>query len=191
MDIFAHALWTGAAFQVANKKRRKKLAVWWGMFWGIAPDLFAFTIPFVWTMWNLSLGRITFEEIPQPRHNEPPSLNHYWVNDLARLLYNIGHSIIVFAIIFGIIWYLYRRPRFELFGWLLHVLIDLPSHTYEFYPSPLFWPVFGWEFRWGIPWEDPTFMFINYLCLFFVFLGLSRRRKRKNLQVKLAESPAL
>ncbi|MEK7576490.1 MAG: hypothetical protein AAB482_02225 [Patescibacteria group bacterium] len=193
MDIFAHALWTGAAFKTVNKKRKKKLSVWWGIFWGVAPDLFAFTIPFVWTIWNLSLGRITLQEIPQPRHNEPPSMNHYWVNDLARLLYNIGHSGIVFVIFFGVVWYLYRRPRFELFGWLLHLVIDVPTHTYAFYPSPFFWPIFGWDFRWGIAWEHPAFMLVNYSLLSIVWFAITRRRKRKRLenQVQLAESTAV
>jgi hypothetical protein len=185
MDILAHGLWTGATYTAANKKNlasrqagKKPLNVKWAVLWGVFPDFFAFTIPLVWFIWHLSAGDLTLQDLPRPRHDEPPALNHYWVNELARLLYNISHSLIIFAIVFGIVWFVYKKPRLELAAWLLHILIDVPTHTYEFYPTPVFWPVFGWKFSHGISWGQPWFMVLNYSCLVFVWFWLTRARRR-------------
>jgi hypothetical protein len=40
-----------------------------------------------------------------------------------------GRSLIVFLFVFGIASILARRVVFEMFGWLLHVLIDIPTHS--------------------------------------------------------------
>ena len=42
MDVFAHALWTGALFRGFNLKAKIKIKVWKAVLWGIAPDVFSF-----------------------------------------------------------------------------------------------------------------------------------------------------
>ena len=49
MDIIAHGLWAGALFRVF-KFRWKKLSVLRAVLWGLLPDLFTFTIPFVFVI---------------------------------------------------------------------------------------------------------------------------------------------
>ena len=43
MDIFAHAFWAMIVGKLADKKWKLKLKLWKAAFWGIFPDLFAFT----------------------------------------------------------------------------------------------------------------------------------------------------
>jgi hypothetical protein len=60
-------------------------------------------------------------------------------------LYPAGHSLIVFLVVFGIATILARRIVFELLGWLLHILIDIPTHSFSYYATPI--PVAGF----GLP----------------------------------------
>jgi hypothetical protein len=181
MDIFAHGLWTAAAAKAVNKKlelkNKSELNIWRAVFFGIFPDLFAFTIPFLWIVFGFISGNLTLADIPRPHQVEPPSDGKlYAVMRLANSLYSISHSAIIFAAVFLIVWLIARRPVLELCGWLLHILIDIPSHSYQFYPTPVFWPISGWKFH-GTSWATPWFMIINYSALAIVYVLLWRKRK--------------
>lgn len=192
MDIFAHGLWTAAAVSGLNKKlkteNKKLLGVWWTTFWGVFPDLFAFTIPFIWIASSLIFGNLHLADIPRPHQVEPPTAPIYWAIHAANQLYNVSHSAIVFAAIFFLVWalrhytsllplHVHKRPPWELCGWLLHILIDIPTHSYRFYPTPILWPVSDWKFLYGFSWSVPWFMILNYSALAIVYFLLWRKKK--------------
>lgn len=197
MDILAHGLWTGAAAHGINKKisarGKKPINVWWTTFWGIFPDLFAFTIPFIWIFIQLISNGFDFSQLPHPQDVEPVGSNTISfghgnapeavpIFQLTSLLYSISHSAVIFFLIFGITWFLFRKlkrsPPWELGGWLLHILIDIPTHSYRFYPTPVFWPLSGWKFN-GWPWGNPQFLAINYGAIAVVYLIILLRRKHR------------
>jgi len=176
MDIFAHGLWAGAFAKLFNLKFKKKINFWWTAFWGMFPDLFAFTIPFVFMIWNLICGK---NGIPDPNAIEPVS-QAIPLSNLAHNLYNISHSLIIFGIVFLILFLIFRKPLWVMFGWLLHILIDIPSHTYAFYPTPLFWPISDLKFS-GVSWANPIFLIVNYAMLIIVYsIIFYETRKLKN-----------
>lgn len=184
MDIFAHGLWTAAAAKATNRKlepkNKRRLNIWLTTFWGIFPDLFAFTIPFIWIALGLLSGNVHLSDFPRPQQTEPPADGKlYAVMRLANSLYSISHSAIIFAAVFLIVWLVARRPVWELGGWLLHILIDIPTHSYQFYPTPVFWPFSGWRFH-GISWANPWFMILNYSALLIVYLLLRRKNRTRN-----------
>ena len=198
MDIFSHGLWAGATAKAANKnsavagKIKRPLKVWQMVFWGVFPDLFAFTIPLVWMFWNIIFGKMNFSDFPQPENMEPAARDPLPILQLASMLYDIGHSLIVFIVIFGLAAFLLRlelppslklwrtswRTPWEMSGWLLHILIDIPTHSYRFYPTPFLWPISEWKFNgfsWGVPW----FMILNYSAIILVYWILRRRKNKK------------
>ncbi len=178
MDIFSHGLWAGAAYKAINKKRDNKINVKAAAFWGVFPDLFAFTIPFVWLLWNLVFGHLNFGNLPHPSAGEPPQQDTLWVFRLASSFYTISHSAVVFAALFLFVWLIFRKPMWALGGWLLHILIDIPTHTYQFYPTPVFWPISGLEFN-GFSWATPWFLIINYSIIIIVYWFLRERKTTK------------
>lgn len=193
MDIFSHGLWTAAAAEAFNLKfsahsgpaerkttTKKPLNVGWAAFWGFFPDIFAFAIPFTWLFGNILFGDLSPADIPRPEAAEPPLRNNIWVFKIASSLYNVSHSGIVFIAAFLLIWLLFRRPVWELGGWLLHILMDIPTHSYRFYPTPVLWPLSDWKFdgfSWGVPW----FMVLNYSALAIVYVLLWRKKKKTPL----------
>lgn len=69
-------------------------------------------------------------------------------------------------------------------GWLLHILMDIPSHSYDFYPTPFLWPISDFKingFHWGTPWfmiTNYSLIIISYLILYFL---KKRNKKRASL----------
>ncbi len=209
MDILSHGLWAGAAAKGINLKKERKLNVWWTAFWGVFPDLFAFTIPFAWLLFNLATGNVQFSDLHRPTGAEPDDKFLFGNGDarqaqsaiayLTSSLYNISHSLIVFLFIFGLI-ILARRmfkkenvvmretdasPRrrgplvpWEMSGWLLHIILDVPTHSYAFYPTPIFWPLSGWKFQ-GFAWANPWFMAVNISAIAITYLVIRRFEKKK------------
>lgn len=186
MDVFSHGLWAGAVAKVANKnsaiagKIKRPLKVWQTVFWGVFPDIFAFTLPFAWMFWNLIFGEMKFSDFPRPETVEPAVRDTLPIFQLASQLYNISHSLIVFVVIFALIWAIFRRIPWEMSGWLLHILIDMPTHSYRFYPTPFLWPLSQWKFN-GFSWGTPWFLILNYSAPIFVYWILRRKKNKKVL----------
>lgn len=179
MDIFAHGLWAGAAYKAANLKHTKPFSVRLAAWWGVFPDLFAFTIPFVWLLWSVIAGDMSLGDLPRAPHHdiEPSPRDTLPVFVLADALYHVSHSAVIFFLIFGLVWTLARRPVWELGGWLIHIVLDVPTHSYAFFPTPFLWPLSEWKFD-GLSWGTPWFMVFNYSALLLVYGILWLKRKR-------------
>jgi hypothetical protein len=185
MDIFAHGLWTAATARAVNLKIKKSkkstikpLNIWHATFWGIFPDLFAFTIPFFVIAFSVLSGNAAISQIPRPATTPTPILEQQFpIIGFANQLYSVSHSLITFAVVFLLVWLIFRRPIWELGGWLLHILIDIPTHAAQFFPTPLFWPISSWKFLYGFAWAAPWFMALNYGALIVVYVVLWRKEK--------------
>lgn len=128
--------------------------------WGVLPDLFAFTIPF-------TAGILGFREIPRPDiEGSGPSVIH---GTYIYQLYQISHSLLIFAIVFGLVWYFRKRPYIPMLAWPLHILVDIPTHTTRFFSTPFLWP-FPHPHVNGIPWSDSA-IFIPNIILLAVLYG--------------------
>ncbi len=176
MDILSHGLWAGATYKTINKKARKKLNVGLASFWGVFPDILAFTIGFIWLLWNLAFSGLSFADLPNPNSVEPITQDTLFIFQLTSVLYKISHSAIIFFIIFFIAFLIFRRPIWELGGWFIHIIFDIPTHSYKFYPTPFLWPISGWKFN-GFSWGAPWFLILNYSALIIVYLLLHNRKR--------------
>jgi hypothetical protein len=175
VDILSHALWNTAIFKVVNNLLKKKFSLLKAAFWGVFPDLFAFAIIFIWMNYNRLIGNsIQFSP------TEPfPESGTYLLN-LTSNLYNLSHSAIIFLITFLIIALIFRKPVYTMLGWLVHILIDIPTHSVEFYPTPFLWPFSSFKFN-GIPWGTPWFFYTNWILLTVILLILFRKKVFKFL----------
>jgi len=89
-------------------------------------------------------------------------------------LYPAGHSLLVFLVVFGIATILARRIVFEMLGWLLHILIDIPTHSFSYYATTFLWPVSDYRVD-GIAWWTPWFWTTTYGALGVVYFWLWKR----------------
>src|SRR3989338_3175452 len=176
MDIFAHTLWANAAAMGANavaengnknKKKKFHMHVGWTAFFGVAPDLFAFAIPFALRFFGVLFSGNAFSSLL----HRPPVEGGEFQNgfNLAHNLYQYSHSLVIWVLVFALVWAFYKRPRYELLGWALHILIDIPTHVLAFFPTPFLFPISDYKFPYGIQWSNYSFMIVNYGLLLLIW----------------------
>ena len=150
MDTISHALWGKGLFGYRKYK-------WLPLFFGAIPDLASFGVYFIF---NLIVYPSTMKW-GKPELLEIPS----WVFSL----YNISHSIII-AIIFIFIAYILKRDFcFSMLAWPFHIMLDFFTHSIEYFPTPIFWPISDYRFD-GIPWSNSYIMIGNIVCIFLLFI---------------------
>jgi len=87
----------------------------------------------------------------------------------------VMHSALVAGVVTAACWVWLRRFWLPLLGWWTHILIDVFTHSADFYPSPVLYPVTYWGFD-GIAWNTPWFMVVNYLVMLAVATVMFRRK---------------
>ena len=157
MDTLSHALWGKGLF--GYRKYR-----WYSFLFGALPDLFSFGIYFIHSVFFSSsplMGRPTRSEIPE------------WVYSL----YDISHSLVIASIFIFIAYKINKEFAFPMLAWPAHIILDFFTHSIEFFPTPILWPISDFKFD-GIPWSNPIVFFANVICIFFLFIY--RRKKSKS-----------
>jgi len=180
MDIIAHGLWTTAAARVANrsKKIEKPIKIGWATFWGVFPDLFAFVPLFSFLIVEAVLGNVNLSHFPGPDSLEPAQGDTLFLFKLTGVLYSMSHSLIIFGLVVALIYLILKKFPLEMLGWLLHIVIDIPTHSYAFYPTPFLWPLSDIKLD-GLSWATSWFMALNYSALAVVYIILWRSSKKK------------
>ena len=156
MDTLSHALWGKGLF--GYRKYR-----WYSFLFGALPDLFSFGIYFIYSIFFTSspiMGRPTRSEIPE------------WVYSL----YDISHSLVIASIFIFIAYKINKEFAFPMLAWPAHIKLDFFTHSIEFFPTPILWPISDFKFD-GIPWSNPIIFFTNVLLIFLLFIY---RRKKSN-----------
>jgi membrane-bound metal-dependent hydrolase YbcI (DUF457 family) len=153
MDIISHGLWGGVAF---GRKNRKNYFI--AFLIGICPDVFSFGIFFIARLLGFHKG-LDFS-------GEPPY--HSLVPEYVDILYNITHSLVIFAAVFFLVWFFRKKPYWLLGAWFLHILVDIPGHSFDFFPTPFLWPISDFKFD-GIGWGNPIIFFPNLAALLLVY----------------------
>ena len=117
----------------------------WTVWWAVFPDVLAFGPSFAAGLWLRLAGGTP----ATPTHGH--LLPHVHI---GLPLYPAAHSLLVFALVFGLVSILARRIVFEIFGWLLHILIDIPTHSFSYYATRFLWPISEFRVN-GIAWWTP------------------------------------
>lgn len=166
MEIIAHGLWAAAAAIAAKRLTTVTVRCGWTAWWAAFPDVLAFGPPLAAGLWLRLAGG----------HDAGPADGHVLPHvDVGLPLYPAGHSLIVFLLVFGIATILARRIVFEMLGWLLHILIDIPTHSFRYYATRFLWPVSEYRID-GIAWWTPWFWVATYGALAVVYFLLWRKK---------------
>jgi len=117
---------------------------------------------------------------PQPdfSHGTPPEST---IPPYVHHLYNVTHSFVLFLAVFALLWVLTKKPVWELGAWGLHVLVDIPTHSFAFFPTPFLWPLFDWKFD-GWQWNQSAILIPNFTVLFLFYGWFLLQRGRPALR---------
>jgi len=67
-----------------------------------------------------------------------------------------------------------KKFAFAMFAWPLHILLDFPFHTADFFPTPILWPLIEVKFD-GISWATPYIWFSNIAGLIMLYIYRYKR----------------
>jgi hypothetical protein len=162
MEIVAHGLWAAAAAITAKRATIARVSVALTVWWTAFPDVLAFGPCVAGAAWLRLAGRLD----ASGGIDRPPI-------HIGLPLYPAGHSLIVFLVVFSIISLLARRIVFEWLGWLLHILIDIPTHSFSYCATRFLWPISDYRID-GITWWTPWFWAATYGALGVVYFWLWR-----------------
>lgn len=174
MDIFAHTLWAGAGGALLRRRwpiKPRTVALTMGL--AALPDVLHL-LPIVgwWAAGDGTLAALRAYVVAVP--GLEPALPPV-VNLLSHHLHCIAHSAIVAGAVTLLLWAALRSLWIPLLGWWSHVVIDVFTHSADFYPSPVLYPITQRGFD-GLAWNTPWFMALNYAAIGLVGLWLHRSR---------------
>ena len=160
MDTLSHALWGRGVFGYRGNP-------YWSLFFGALPDLLSFGI---YTIFNivacpseLQFGKPELHELP------------IWLFSL----YDISHSLIIALFFVSIIYFFFNKNfAFAMLAWPLHILLDFPFHTADYFPTPILWPIFDVNFD-GISWANPYIWYPNIAGILILYLYRYKYAQKK------------
>ena len=155
MDTLSHALYGKGLF--GYKKYR-----WYSFFFGIIPDIFSFGIYFIYLIVfsEFEFGITSREELP------------YWGYEL----YDISHSMVTALVFIAIAYKINKDFAWPMLAWPMHIVVDFFTHSIEFFPTPILWPISDYRFD-GVPWSNPYVLGINFVLIFVIFFYRWKNKK--------------
>jgi hypothetical protein len=178
MDILAHGLWAGIGVAWARRHwpvPRKAAAATVGL--AVAPDLVQLAPLVVAALFGSEGVRLLSAYATAQPGFEPamPPL----VAMLTHHLHCIMHSAVVAAAVTAIVWAWRKAPWWPLLGWWSHIVIDVFTHSADFYPVAVLYPFTQRGFD-GIAWNTPALLIFNYtaIALAVAALVLTAHRSR-------------
>jgi hypothetical protein len=161
MEIVAHGLWGAAAAIAARRTIKTPVSVGWTVWWAVFPDVFAFGPMVAVGLWYKIAGTASAGGHAPHYHFPLP-------------LYPMAHSLVTFALVFAITSMLARRIVYAMLGWALHILIDIPTHSYSYYATRFLWPLSDFRID-GIAWWTRWFWVATYVALALVYALMWRK----------------
>ena len=159
MDTLSHALWGMGLFGYRRYKWQAFLA-------GALPDLLVFGVLFLVRLveGGVSFGKPDLATIPG------------W----TFAVYDVTHSWVVSGLVIAMVWRLNREIGFMLLAWPMHILLDIPFHSADYFPTKFLWPLSNFHVD-GIPWASPFIWFPNLAGLAILFSYRRKNRKKVSL----------
>ena len=177
MDVFSHWLW---GVLVTRKDVTWKVS---GPM-SVLPDLLAFIPSAIYSFaYGLERTRVDGTTLTS---DFPP---------IAWNIYRFSHSAVIVTLCLLLSWWLFIRfqgsrledqftervrgnpPKlaFLLWApWYVHIALDIPTHTLQFFPTPVFHPLSDAMFD-GVRWSNPIVWFSNIGALAFLWWYVLRK----------------
>lgn len=146
MDIFAHAIWSAVAY--SGQPRRRAVS---GILWGVLPDLIPASAS-VALIPVMGISRTGFAAV-----------------------YPFTHSLVIFAVAFGLTALVRRAVPWPMLAWALHILVDIPGH--QRFLTPFLFPLSDYRIYGGWEWLSVPGVIANYSAIALTVAVLWRRRR--------------
>ena len=82
-----------------------------------------------------------------------------------------------------IAYFIKKEFAWPMLAWPMHIIVDFFTHSIEFFPTPILWPVSDYRFD-GIPWSNP-YIFVSNIVIIFIIYLYRWRNGIKSIFIKL------
>ncbi|TFG77245.1 MAG: hypothetical protein E4H23_08860 [Chrysiogenales bacterium] len=164
MDIFSHALWGGVTLG-----RKKRSNFFFAVAFSLLPDFFGEGVMFLLVILGL-------DNMPSLKHGHP-DISEFPM--YAQNFYNATHSLVIFFLIFTLVWLLRKKVFLPLAAWGIHILIDIPTHSFALFPTPFLWPLSNFKIN-GAHWNSPLILIPNFALLGILYSFWFYKQRLKN-----------
>ena len=176
MDIVAHTLWAAAGAAAIHRSRPlSRRTVVATLVLSALPDvLHLLPIAGWWFFADGSFAALRGYAVAIP--GQEPGLPPL-VGLLSHHLHCVMHSAPIAGLVTLALWAVQRTLWIPLLGWWSHIVIDVFTHSADYYAVPVLYPFTEIGFD-GVAWIIPWFMVLNYTALAAVgaWLLMSSRR---------------
>lgn len=146
----------------AKRRTAFRIRIRWTIWWAVFPDVLAFGPSFAGGLWLLLIRG----------QGALPAQHHFLPHVHVCLpVYQLGHSLVTFLAIFVVARIASGRVMPSLLGWLLHIAIDIPTHSFTYHATRFLWPVSEYRID-GLPWWTPWFWTTTYAVLAVMYVRL-------------------
>jgi hypothetical protein len=178
MDIVAHTLWAGmgAAWLARRRRDVTRTTIAATVVLAALPDVIQM-LPVLawWGMGGGSWAAVHAFATAMPGHE--PAMPA-WVTSWSHTIHCVAHSAVIAATV-TLLWWAWRRTLWlPLLGWWSHIVIDVFTHSADYYASPVLYPITQRGFD-GIAWITPWFMAMNYAALAVAGLALIMSARKR------------
>ncbi len=163
MDIVAHALWAGIGVAVLRRRRpMTPAAVTLTVALAALPDVLQLLPVAAWWLfadgtWAALRGFVV--AVPGQEPGLPQAVQGW-----SHHLHCVMHSAPVAALVTAVVWAARRSIWLPLLGWWSHIVIDVFTHSADYYAVPVLYPFTERGFD-GIAWTTPWFLALNYVAI--------------------------
>ncbi len=176
MDIVAHTVWAGVGVALLSRRRPiPRQAAVATLVWAALPDV-AHLLPIVawWVFGKGGWDAVLSYAVALPgQEPELPAM----VNFLSHHLHCVMHSAVVAGVVTLLLWAVRRSLWIPLLGWWSHIIIDVFTHSADYYAVPVLYPITQQGFD-GIAWNTPWMLALNYAALGAAIWWVYRTRKK-------------
>ena len=153
---------------------------------GVLPDLLAFIPASIYGM-IYGIPRVSVDE-----NTVTSDLPVAWE------IYQWTHSLTIVAFLYCCAYYFLKSKGHEnpkqiawyfVLPWFFHILLDIPGHAIEFFPTPFLHPFSDFMFD-GVRWSTWWFFFPQVIVLILVWWQILKREKNQSME-EIAETAAL
>jgi hypothetical protein len=147
MDTFSHAFWGLGLFGQRSQP-------WWALFFGALPDLVSFAPLLLYQVATGTYvpGKPALDTIPE------------WTFHA----YDFSHSLVIAGAAIALALVLRKKIWFAMLAWLFHILLDIPFHSADFFPTKMFWPLSDFIVD-GVSWGNMWIWYPNIAGLIILF----------------------
>ena len=163
MDIVAHALW--ASIGVVVLHRRRPVTPTTGVLTvalAALPDVLQLLPVVGWWLFSDGTWAVLRSFVVAVPGQEPglPQSVQWW----SHQLHCVMHSAPLAALVTGVAWAVTRQIWLPLMGWWSHIVIDVFTHSADYYAVPVLYPFTERGFD-GVAWNEPWMLALNYAAL--------------------------